>query len=529
VVVTFRDVTSQVRLQEELRRSHEQLRVALSAAHAISWCWDIRDDRYAYSEDFGAFYGVPTGEHHGADLAAEAVHPDDRAMVQGEAARCLETNQDFRVEFRGPEKGRETRWYASHGQAFRDAAGQPVQMVGVTWDITARKKLEQERATFELRVQESQKLERLGVLAGGIAHDFNNILTAILGNADLAEGSLARDDSARPFLADIGVGARRAAELCRQMLAYAGKGRFVLGLCDLNQLVEETARLLHVSISKTTVLRFHPHAHLPLVLGDPTQLRQVIMNFVTNASDAIGERTGAITIGTGVVSADRPYLDEIILGQNIPPGEYVYLDVGDDGQGMSAETLERIFEPFFTTKFTGRGLGLAAVLGIVRTHRGALNVRSEPGKGSTFRLLLPVSREPGQPALKVRAGTSLVARGAILVVDDEETVRAVAGAMLAKVGFKVLTASDARQAVDLFSSRRKEIVAVLMDLTMPRLDGEDLFGKLRRTDPDIPVLLMSGYTEHETIARFIGKGLAGFIQKPFGLEDLREQLRALLG
>jgi CheY-like chemotaxis protein len=236
-----------------------------------------------------------------------------------------------------------------------------------------------------------------------------------------------------------------------------------------------------------------------------------------------------ISISTGVVRADRAYLDKTFLAPEIPEGDYVYLEVSDTGGGMSAETQARIFEPFYTTKFTGRGLGLAAVIGIVRGHKGALKVYSEVGKGSSFKFLLPASQDISEPASKMMSGPPLSARGTIMVVDDEETVLAVAAKMLEQLGFTVLTASDGRQAVELFRARQSEITAVLMDLTMPHLDGEQAFHELRRINPHIRVLLMSGYNEQDAIARFVGKGLAGFVQKPFGLNHLRETLRTLLG
>jgi len=386
-----------------------------------------------------------------------------------------------------------------------------------------------DREVVERRAQEGQKLESLGVLAGGIAHDFNNILMTVLGNASLIQSSLSADSNVLPFVAQIEEAARRAAELCRQMLAYAGKGRFLLTATDLNELVEATTHLLQVSISKKAVLRFHLHRNLPRVVVDATQIRQVLMNFVINASDAIGERSGVISISTGIVRADRAYLEKTFLAPEIPEGDYVYLEVSDTGGGMSGETQARIFEPFYSTKFTGRGLGLAAVLGIVRGHKGALKVYSELGKGSSFKFLLPVTDDAWEPTPRPITDRPLSARGTIMVVDDEETVLAVAAKMLEQLGFEVITASDGREAVSIFRTRGREIAAVLMDLTMPHLDGEQTFHELRRIDPDIRVLLMSGYNEQDAIARFVGKGLAGFVQKPFGMNQLRDTLRTLLG
>jgi PAS domain S-box-containing protein len=406
----------------------------------------------------------------------------------------------------------------------------PQLFVAYVRDLTERKHAEQERALLEQRVQEGQKLESLGVLAGGIAHDFNNILMAVLGNASLARRTLPDDAHAQAHLAQIEEAARRATDLCRQMLAYAGKGRLVLQSTNLNRLIEETTHLLQVSISKKAVLRFHLYAELPSIIADATQMRQVLMNLVINASDAIGERSGVISITTGVVRADRTYLDKTFLSPEIPEGDYVFLEVSDTGVGMSAETQARIFEPFFSSKFAGRGLGLSATLGIVRGHKGAVKVYSELGKGSSFKFLLPVAAEAKdaeQPRPARRALPSTT--GLILVVDDEETVRAVTSRMLEQLGFRVLTAADGREAQVVYREHKADISGVLMDLTMPHLDGEEAFRELRRIEPGVRVLLMSGYNEQDAIARFVGKGLAGFIQKPFNLDDLQEQLHKLLG
>jgi CheY-like chemotaxis protein len=253
------------------------------------------------------------------------------------------------------------------------------------------------------------------------------------------------------------------------------------------------------------------------------------MNLVINASDAVGDRPGMISVSTGVVHADRGYLDAGFVPPDLPPGDYVYLEVSDSGAGMSAETQARIFEPFFTTKFTGRGLGLATVLGIVRGHKGALKVYSELGKGSSFKLLLPAGRnEPDRRRAEPTGEMLPNAGGTILIVDDEVNVRNVTSRLIEGLGFRTLEAADGIEAIRLYREHAREILCVLMDLTMPRLDGEETFRELRKLQPDVRVLLMSGYNEQDAIARFVGKGLAGFIQKPFVLKELEQQLQRLL-
>ncbi len=366
-------------------------------------------------------------------------------------------------------------------------------------------------------------------MAGGIAHDFNNLLTVILGNASLAGAQTPADSPLRPALGQIQQAAERAADLCRQMLAYSGRGRFVLAHLDLNQLVQETAGLLRLSISRKAALQLNLAERVPLIIADATQIHQVVMNLVLNASEALGDRPGVIRMTTGRQHADKTFLSEGCLSPELPEGEYVFLEIADTGCGMTEETRRKIFDPFFTTKFTGRGLGLAAVLGIIRGHKGVIRVESELGKGSAFRLLLPVRRETDQ-GLKTAppAGQTWRGAGTILVVDDESWVRDVVTRLLRSLGFTVIVAADGEEALAKFQETPEDFRLVLLDLTMPRLDGVETFRTLHLLRPNLPVILMSGFSEQEASARFAGKGLAGFLSKPFRLEDLTERVRSAL-
>jgi PAS domain S-box-containing protein len=410
------------------------------------------------------------------------------------------------------------------------ANGMPLLFLAVT-DITERKWAEEKRLQLERQMQQTQKLESLGVLAGGIAHDFNNLLTVILGNASLALDELPPVTPARDSLLSIEETSLRAAELCRQMLAYSGKGQCVIENIRLRDLIGEMVSLLKASISKKAIFNLNLRDPLPPLRGDPSQIRQVIMNLVINASEALGEHSGAITISTGVMECTREYLSEAFLDESLAEGSYVWLEVSDTGCGMEPEVQRRIFEPFFTTKFTGRGLGLSAVLGIVRGHKGALKVYSEPGRGTTFKVLFPAVLEE-----KALAGRSQGAKtagwkgaGTILLVDDEESVRIMGIRMLERVGFEVLAAMDGREALEIFRERHEEIALVLLDLTMPDLDGEEAFRELRRIDNQVCVVMSSGYTESEIAPRFAGKRLSGFLQKPYTLDALTQCLRNALG
>ena len=401
---------------------------------------------------------------------------------------------------------------------------------GTILDITERKRAEEEKRNLERQMQQAQKLESLGVLAGGIAHDFNNILMAVLGHADLALDAISPVSPGRDNLTEITTAARRAADLCRQMLAYAGKSSFALERLDLRELVEEMAHLLKTTISKKAILNLNLERELPPIQADPSQIRQIVMNLIINASEAIGDRSGVITVSVGATRCDEEYLTKTELREALTPGLYVHIEVTDTGHGMDAETRSRIFEPFFSTKFTGRGLGLAAVLGIVRAHMGAMKVYSEPGKGTTFKILFPALAKGEDIALPMEASPLANWRGTgtILLVEDEESLIALGARMLEHLGLTVLTAADGLQAVDLYRERGKEIDLVLMDLTMPHMDGAEAFGELRRLNPDVQVVLASGYSKEDVGSRFAGKRPAGIIQKPYTLSKLREALLGLL-
>lgn len=395
--------------------------------------------------------------------------------------------------------------------------------------LRREREAEAERRKLEAQMLQTQKLESLGVLAGGIAHDFNNLLTSVIGYCDLACGEVKHNTAAREFLEEAVTGARRAAELTQQMLAYSGKSTLTEGPVQLSALVVDITRLLEVSISKKCVLRYNLLEDMPTCRGDVTQLRQVIMNLIINASDAIGDRSGVIALTTGVAWCDSSYLAENFLDDDLAEGLYVHLEVADTGSGMSPETRQRIFDPFFTTKFAGRGLGLAAVLGIVRAHGGAIRVYSELGRGTTFKLLLPVAAQMDtQPDLPAPEPAPWRGTGSVLVVDDEESIRGLTRHMLMKMGFEVATASDGREGVELFRRMAADNPLVLLDLTMPHLDGAAAFTQLRRIRADVRVILMSGYSEHSIAEQFAGKGPLAFIQKPFRLNELREMVRTTL-
>ncbi len=416
-------------------------------------------------------------------------------------------------------------------------------------DVTERERAAEQKRQIEAKMQHTQKLESLGVLAGGIAHDFNNILMAIVGNVDLALNALSASSPVRPFLGQVEKGAQRASDLTRQMLAYSGRGRFTITAIDLGELAAELGGLLNASIPKRVALRMDLAEDLPLIEGDTAQSQQIIMNLVTNAAEAYGEEgTGEVVIATGVTHCGRLGLAEGVPGAKglaegalvvmtpdgnpLPVGDYVYVQVVDHGCGMDKETKAKLFDPFFTTKFAGRGLGMAAVLGIVRGHKGAIHLDTAPGEGAVFRVPFPAAPDAvrsapasvpaAEPAPKRECAT-------VLVVDDEQEVREVVQQMLEMLGFSVLVAKGGREALEIYQERLDEVGCVLLDLSMPGMDGQEVFQELRRIDPHVRIALSSGYDEREVKKRFSGQGLSGFVAKPYRLATLDEKIRGILG
>jgi two-component system, cell cycle sensor histidine kinase and response regulator CckA len=297
---------------------------------------------------------------------------------------------------------------------------------------------------------------------------------------------------------------------------------------SLNAVIEETAALLRTAVAKRATLHLRLEPNLPAIEADATQIRQVVMNLIINASEAIGEQHGTITLSTSLLWASRAYLAATSLSAGLSEGEYVALEVVDTGAGMDAETLSKIFHPFFTTKFTGRGLGLAAVQGIVRQHKGTLKVRSRVGQGTSFTILFPRSESSAESALAAPRA-AIRGHGRVLIIDDEEHVRAVTSRMLERFGFEVLLAASGAEAIELVRARPAEIDCILLDMTMPQLSSEETFRQIRALDPRVRVVLMSGYSEQEVAGRFDLAGLAGFLHKPFSAHDLQERIQGALG
>jgi len=527
------EIAERQRIEHALRESTEKFRSLVETTS--DWIWETdAEGVYTYaSPRVRELLGYEPEEVIGRtpfDLMA----PEEARRVGTEYARTRAECRPFsNLENHNLHKNGRVVILETSGVPRLDAKGNLLGYRGIDRDITDRALAAAERLDMERRLLHAQKLESLGVMAGGIAHDFNNLLMAVLGNLDLALLELLPGGAARPFIEQALRATRRGADLTRQMLAYSGKGRFVITRIDLSELVRENTNLFRTAISRTVTMIVHLTREASSIEADPGQLQQVIMNLITNAAEAIGEQTGVITLTTGLEDFDAAYLSGSRLSEKPAPGRFAFVEVSDTGCGMDEEIQQRLFDPFFSTKFTGRGLGMAAVLGIVRGHGGAILLRSAIGHGSTIRVLFPASAAPvaaapvDSAALPPRPEPAVLP-GTILVVDDEESVRGVCLAFARRLGLRVLAASDGGEALALFTRHANEIGVVLLDLTMPRMDGIATFRELKRLRPEIPVILCSGYDEQQARQHFAGEGLAGFVQKPFTLQMLQGVLSAVL-
>jgi two-component system, cell cycle sensor histidine kinase and response regulator CckA len=538
-ILTMMDISERVRLEQSLRESEaresnragELLAMMEAVPAAVFWAHDSACRKMTGSRKMYDLLRLPHGSnvsltahdgetprHYRAVKDGRKLPPEELPMQR--AARLGEAVHDNELDLVFDDGS--SRTILGGAVPLLDAAGRPRGAVGAFIDITDRKRLADQ-------LREAQKMESIGVLAGGIAHDFNNLLTSIMGNASLVLDNVPAWDRNRENLEALIDGAHRAADLTRQLLAYAGKGRFLITRVNLSELVRQMLNLLRSSVPATTDLVCEFEEGMPAVDADSGQIQQIIMNLVLNASEALAEKPGRVSVSTSYRAIDDSYIRQAQL--DIPSGGYVCLEVEDTGGGMDPATCARIFEPFFTTKFQGRGLGLSAVQGIVRSHRGAILVYSNPGSGSKFTVLLP----PASAAAAVPRATGvtgshqdLLGHGTVLVVDDEPGIRRVAKSALERYGYTVVLAENGAEALDIFVRMPEQISLVLLDLTMPGMTGEEAFTRLRAARRDVPILLTSGYNQIEAIRRFAGLDPAGFIGKPYSAPELAEKVRGVL-
>ena len=448
----------------------------------------------------------------------EIIEQNISRMIAGEVLHHEATNI---------QKDGSLRFYELHETAVTLPDGS-MSILAVSNDITDRKRAEQAKLEMERQLLHAQKMDSLGALAGGIAHDFNNLLAVIMSNIEIAILDVPTTSPVQKYLNNALLAGKRAAELTRQMLAYSGRGRFITSHVDVSNLVRGLSDLLKVSISKSVRLEFNLASQLPFIEVDATQIQQVLMNLVTNASEAIADKPGVVTISTTVRECDGSYLAETRTSNKPRPGRYVVLEVSDTGCGMDDTVRAKLFDPFFTTKFVGRGLGMSAVLGIVQGHGGAIMVSSKPKKGTVISVVLPALKKEPAPApadeplpFKSPSQAAQSLSGTVLVVDDEAQVRSLMELLLKRMGLRVLNAGDGQEAVELCRQHADQISFVLMDLTMPKMDGCEALAEIRKIRQDIKVVLTSGY-ESDITGRHREQGFDAFIQKPCDLETFKK-------
>ncbi len=519
VTGSTRDITDRKETEEKFREAEQRYRFALQSGRMNSWEYGPA----IYERHAGAWENGGAGlvEAWNSQTVRRMFNPAEAARLEHRFDDALRHGKELEMEIRVSRQGREDAWLWVRGAANPDTETQP-RLTGLISEITERK-------TMEDRLRETARLESVGVLAGGIAHDFNNLLTGILGNSSLAMDYVGEDHPVYSLLESVVMGSERAATLTAQMLAYSGRGKFVVRRVELSSVVREVSTLIKASIPRYVQLRLDLQESLPAIEADVAQMHQVIMNLIVNAAEAVPAlKQGQVTVRTSECTLTKAQLAGLRNAFDALPGEYICLAVEDDGTGMDESTQQKMFDPFFTTKFTGRGLGLSAVLGILRGHKGAFQVDSRPGRGTTVTVYLPAANaQPEKPVLQAPT-VGPVGSGTILVIDDEDVVRSVAQNILKHAGFQILGARDGAEGVQIFRQRHREIRAILLDLSMPVLDGESALPLLRQIDPDIPIILSTGYSEMEATARFASHKLSGVLKKPYTTAQLKEAVRLAL-
>lgn len=521
------EIAERKKISEELHKSQDRLNLALQSSNAGVWLRDLKTNQLFWDQTIYRMFDFDV--HHEPvtyDQFINCIHPDDQERIQQRIKESIDDQKPYFCDYRILKNDGSVRHVHSTGTVYYDEQQEPSLFTGISSDITEKKRLDEQKRALEEKFQQAQKLESLGLMAGGIAHDFNNLLVGVLGNASLASSKLSDEftpHEIKVHLNQIESAAVRASELTKQMLAYSGKGKVQIDPFDLNQLIFENLNLIKATISKNADFQMNLSQSLPMIEGDRSQLAQVLMNLITNASDALEERSGTITVFTSVQYCDHCFLNSTFLPKEQKEGEYVCLKITDNGIGIQPAAIEKIFDPFYSTKFVGRGLGLAAVLGIVHGHHGVIKVESEIGVGTTFSLFFPVYE-----SLKTTSSAFLESeimgtnKGKVLFVDDEGVIHIVLKALLKHIGFESIAANDGEKALELYKKHQSDIDLVILDLTMPGMSGEEVFDELRRFNPDLKIIISSGYSEKDVVERFAGKKMTGFIQKPYTVDGLKD-------
>jgi len=515
------DINSRKLAEEALRESREQLHMALESADLGLWSWDAKTGRLSWDERHCALYGVrPDQAPATMEQLLPLIHPEDRDDFRDALVRGLKSGNPDAMEFRVIHRDGSVHWLFARGRAIQDRNGRASRTIGVSYDITARR-------TLEDQLRRSQKMEAVGQLAGGVAHDFNNLLMVIRGHAELLAGRAAGRPDLLRDVESIQKAADRAASITQQLLAFSRRQIVQPRVFNLCAVVADTASLLQRLVGAEIELRLDLCSAPLWVRADEGQIEQVVLNLVVNARDAM-PRGGLVTVRTARVSADSPCFLEHL---EVPRGNYALIIVSDNGEGMDAATQEHIFEPFFTTKVVGKGtgLGLATVYGIVRQADGWIGVESKPGHGAKFTILLQEASAP-EAAQETLPAPSSARHGneTILLADDEEGVRLVTEEYLSSKGFRVLSASSGQSALDCAAAFQGKIHALVTDAVMPGMTGPALAKQMCEARPGIKVICISGYTaDADILSGSLAPGHE-FLGKPFAMDELVRRLRDLL-
>jgi PAS domain S-box-containing protein len=528
------EIAERSRVEKELRASEMRMSTILRSLPVAVYAAQVpaEEDASWVNPSIERFTGYPSEKFmQEPHFWSDNIHPDDQARVKRDYRTILHENE-VRLEYRWKTADGSYRWILDNALALPSEEGQPRQVIGIFMDITDRKNAEEEKLLMERQMLQSQKLESLGMLAGGIAHDFNNLLMAIIGNLDIALLDGSSSSEMNSLLLAARQAAHRATGLTKQLLTYSGGGNFTAEPIDLNALIAETARLFKANISKNASLCMHLDPAPLIIEADPSQVLQIVMNLIVNASEAISDRPGVITLATRTRHYDNRALAQSCLEKKLPAGKYVALEVSDTGCGIDGNAMRQLFDPFFTTKFVGRGLGLPAVMGIVGSHGGAILVESEPGAGSTFTILFPpcaCSLESVARAADNDAGAQASPlSGTILLVEDEEPVRTACAGLLKTLGFTVVEAASGEEAIEMMKTIAGTISCAIVDVTMPGMDGIATISAMRRIRPDLKIILTSGYLQRRVEHRLAREDAVCFIQKPYQLSELRTLLEQVL-
>jgi PAS domain S-box-containing protein len=519
IFVYMMDVTSLVAARMRVEESEQRFRQLADSMPQMVWTARPDGSIDYYNQRWYEFTGFDLEQANQSWFPT--LHPEEAQRVEELWNGSVQSGEPFQVEARmwDRHEGR-WRWVMGRAVAVRDASGKVVKWFGTCTDIDEQK-------TSQQAMLQAQKLESVGLLAGGIAHDFNNLLVGIMGGASFALESIPESHPAFDVLQTVVGASERAAHLTRQMLAYARKGNFIVVPVDLSEMVMKTTQFINASVPKSVQVQFQLASGLPTVQADPGGIQQVVMNLIINAAEAVGEKSGRVMVRTRAERIEPAGSRRGVDGAPLSPGDYAVLEVEDSGCGIEPSILAKIFDPFFSTKFAGRGLGLAAVGGVIRSHRGAIEVDTETGKGSTFRVLLPASQQA--PAAAAQAAGEIARKGeeTILVIDDEEVVRHVAQSALGMLGYQVIVTERGAEGLDAIR-QNTAISLVLLDMSMPGLSGKEVLEALRKIRPDLPVIVCSGYSEGEVFRQFSGLKMDGVLQKPFTNVALTSKIRSVL-